>query len=57
MPAGGQSAGISRFGFSSTFYVVSFIMKKKDLGKVQKEIYQKKIDKGFNVTDINKELC
>ena len=28
-----------------------------DLGKVQKEIYQTKVDKGFNVTDINKEFC
>ena len=28
-----------------------------DLGKVQKEIYQNKVDKGFNVTDINKEFC
>lgn len=28
-----------------------------DLKKVQEEIYQNKIDKGFNVTDINKEFC
>lgn len=28
-----------------------------DLGKVQEEIYQNKVDKGFNVTDINKEFC
>ena len=28
-----------------------------DLGKIQKEIYQNKVDKGFNITDINKELC
>ena len=28
-----------------------------DLEKIQKEIYQNKIDKGFNVTDINKEFC
>ena len=28
-----------------------------DLKKIQKEIYQNKIDKGFNVTDINKEFC
>lgn len=28
-----------------------------DLRKVQKEIYQNKVDKGFNVTDINKEFC
>ena len=28
-----------------------------DLGKVQKEISQNKVDKGFNVTDINKEFC
>ena len=27
-----------------------------DLGKIQKEIYQNKVDKGFNVTDINKEF-
>lgn len=29
----------------------------KDLKKLQKDIYQNKIDKGFNVTDINKEFC
>lgn len=28
-----------------------------DLKKIQKEIYQNKIDKGFNVTDVNKEFC
>lgn len=28
-----------------------------DLKKLQKEIYQNKIDKGFNVTDINEEFC
>lgn len=28
-----------------------------DLEKIQKEIYQNKVDKGFNVTDINKEFC
>ena len=28
-----------------------------DLEKLQKEIYQNKVDKGFNVTDINKEFC
>lgn len=28
-----------------------------DLKKVQKQIYQNKVDKGFNVTDINKEFC
>lgn len=28
-----------------------------DLKKMQKEIYQNKIDKGFNITDINKEFC
>ena len=27
------------------------------LKKIQKEIYQNKLDKGFNVTDINKEFC
>lgn len=27
------------------------------LKKLQKDIYQNKIDKGFNVTDINKEFC
>ena len=26
-----------------------------DLTKLQKEIYQNKVDKGFNVTDVNKE--
>lgn len=28
-----------------------------NLKKLQKEIYQNKIDKGFNVTDIHKEFC
>lgn len=28
-----------------------------DLKKLQKEIYQNKVDKGFNITDINKEFC
>ncbi len=28
-----------------------------DLKAIQKEIYQNKIDKGFNVSDINKEFC
>ncbi len=28
-----------------------------DLKKIQKEIWQNKIDKGFNTTDINKEFC
>ena len=28
-----------------------------DLKKMQKDVYQNKIDKGWNVTDINKEFC
>lgn len=28
-----------------------------DLREVQKVVYKNKIDKGFNVTDINKEFC
>ena len=28
-----------------------------DLQKIQKDVYQNKLDKGFNVTDINKEFC
>ena len=28
-----------------------------DLSKAQKAVYQNKLDKGFNVTDINKEFC
>ena len=28
-----------------------------DLKQLQKEIYQNKVDKGFNVTDINQEFC
>ena len=28
-----------------------------DLKKLQKDIYQNKVDKSFNVTDINKEFC
>ena len=27
-----------------------------DLKKLQKEIYQNKVDKGFNTTDVNKEF-
>ena len=27
------------------------------LKKLQKEIYQNKVNKGFNITDINKEFC
>ena len=28
-----------------------------DLKKIQKDVYQNKLDKGFNVTDVNKEFC
>ena len=28
-----------------------------DIKQLQKDIYQNKLDKGFNVTDINKEFC
>ncbi len=28
-----------------------------ELAKVQKMVYQNKLDKGFNVTDVNKEFC
>ena len=28
-----------------------------DLRKIQKEVYQNKLDKGWNVTDVNKEFC
>lgn len=28
-----------------------------DLKQIQKEVYQNKINKGFNVTDVNKEFC
>ena len=28
-----------------------------DIKKMQKEIYQNKLDKGFNVTDVNREFC
>ena len=28
-----------------------------DLTQIQKEIYQNKVNKGFNITDINKEFC
>ena len=28
-----------------------------DLKKAQSDIYKNKVDKGFNVTDINKEFC
>ena len=32
-------------------------LKMVDLNKLQKDIYQNKVNKGFNITDINKELC
>ena len=28
-----------------------------DLGQIQKRVYQNKVEKGFNVTDIYKEFC
>ncbi len=28
-----------------------------DLRKIQKDVYQNKLDKGFNATDVNKEFC
>ena len=28
-----------------------------DLKKIQKDVYQNKLDKGWNVTDVNKEFC
>lgn len=28
-----------------------------DLNKLQKDIYQNKVNKGFNISDINKEFC
>ena len=28
-----------------------------DLKAIQKAVYQNKVDKGFNVTDVNKEFC
>ena len=28
-----------------------------DLSQVQKAVYQNKVDKGFNVTDVNVEFC
>ena len=28
-----------------------------DLRKIQKDVYQNKVNKGFNVTDVNKEFC
>lgn len=28
-----------------------------DLKKLQKDVYQNKLDKGFNVTDLNMEFC
>lgn len=28
-----------------------------DIKEMQKTVYQNKLDKGFNVTDINKEFC
>ena len=33
------------------------VIKIIELNKLQKEIYKNKVDKGFNITDINKEFC
>ena len=33
------------------------VNKMVDFKKLQKDVYQNKVDKGFNVTDINKEFC
>lgn len=32
-------------------------IQKMKMNEMQKEIYQNKLNKGFNVTDINKEFC
>ena len=32
-------------------------MKMIDLKKIQKDVFQNKLDKGFNTTDVNKEFC
>ena len=32
-------------------------LKMVDLNKLQKDIYQNKVNKGLNITDINKEFC
>lgn len=32
-------------------------MYQMDMKKLQKEVYQNKLNKGFNVTDVNKEFC
>ena len=32
-------------------------LKMVDLNKLQKDIYQNKVNKGFNISDINKEFC
>lgn len=28
-----------------------------DFKKLQKDVYQNKVDKGFNITDVNQEFC
>lgn len=28
-----------------------------NLDELQKQVYQNKVDKGFNITDVNKEFC
>lgn len=37
--------------------LILFVGETMDLSAVQKAVYQNKVDKGFNVTDVNVEFC
>ena len=36
---------------------IELVEEKMDLREAQRAIYKNKIDKGFNITDVNKEFC
>ena len=37
--------------------VILYNFENKELKKIQKDIWQNKVNKGFNTTDVNKEFC
>ena len=49
----GEKNEVGNTNLLSRIYTNNFMM---DISNLQKQIYQNKIDKGFNVTDIGKEI-
>ena len=49
----------SCFLFCSKYLIIGFNMLKlgMTIEQIQQAVYQNKLDKGFNVTDVNKEFC